>query len=124
MMPILRRTKLVDKLAKVTAEQRQIKAMALLEVEEAKQQLALLQAKLQRWYKLHGTISSLLAQTRRDSPHMKGLAAESRQEVDRNIAALREVMDLDAVLALDDQLREAAERVVAAEAERKRLGFS
>lgn len=106
------------------AEQRQIRAMALLEVEEAKQQLALLQAKVQRWCKLHGKISQLLAQARREDAHLRRVVVESRQDVDRNIDALREVMDIDAVLNLDDQLREAADRVQQAEAERKRLGFS
>lgn len=105
-------------------EQRTIRAMALLEVEEAKQHLALLQAKATQWSKLYAKVGALLSRMVRADAHFRDLAEQARPEAERAAAELQEVLNLNAVLQLDDDIAAAVARLEQAETTRKRLGFS
>ena len=104
-------------------EQRTIRAMALLEVEEARRDLALLQAKAGSWYRLHEKVSQLLSRIRRTELPLERAAAESRAAVLSNKEEIENVLDLDAILALDDALIAAVSRLNTAMQNKKSLGF-
>ena len=107
------------------AEQKQIRAMALLEVEEAKAALALLRSKANRWKAAHDLVSKVLSHAKRE---LATLVVEPDCKVERwNLEnatpPFGEAMNVNAVLALDDELKAAYLRVKNAEAEKKALGF-
>jgi hypothetical protein len=105
-------------------EKRAIRANALLEYEDAKAELALLTIKAAQWEKLHEKVHFLLARMRRDSAHLEAAATEILVEISNKRAALSEVMNLDAVLALDTELQKAVGRLKKAETAKKALGFN
>ena len=107
------------------AEQKQIKAMALLEAEEAKAALALLRSKANRWIEAHDLTSKMLGHAKRDlatlvvDPECKMV----RRDLEDAAPSFGGAMSIDAILALDDELKAADLRVKKAEAEKKALGF-
>lgn len=105
-------------------EKREIQGAALLEVEDAKADLALLRAKLQRWYLLQEKICHLLARGKRDGAHLESAAKEARADILKNLPAVTEVMNIDAVLSLDAEVEAAVERLKKAEAAKRDLGFA
>ena len=107
------------------AEQKQIKAMALLEAEEAKAALALLRSKANRWIAAHELVSKMLGHSKRE---LATLVVDPDCKIERwnleNAApSFGEAMNVNAVLALDDELKTAALRVKKAEDDKKALGF-
>jgi len=107
------------------AEKKQLKAMALLEAEEAKAALALLRSKANRWIEYHDLVSKMLSHAKRElvtlviDPDCR----TERRNVEDAISSFGEAMNIEAVLALDDELKIADLRVKRADAEKKALGF-
>lgn len=104
-------------------EKRRIRAEALLEFEEAKAQLALLRAKAAGWQRLYAEVVSLLGVAAREFGHQETSAIQKRAEVERDAAALREVLGVDGVLALDTEIAGALARLKRAAQTKKDLGF-
>lgn len=107
-------------------EQRQIKAMVLLEAEEAKAALALLRSKADQWRASHELVSKMLALAKREpvtsviDPDCKTV----RWDLENTAVSFGEAMNVNAVLALDDALKAAFARLENAKARKKELGFS
>jgi len=107
-------------------EQRQIKAMVLLEAEEAKAALALLRAKADQWIALHELVSKMLGHAKRNlatlmlDPDCK----TERLNLEKAAPSFSKAMNIDAVLALDDDLKAAYTRVKNAEVRKMELGFN
>ena len=104
-------------------EKRNIRAMALLEVEEARAHLALLQAKLGNWQKLQEKVYHLLARGRRWDAHMESVAKEARRDVLLHKEEIAQVMDLEAILRLDEEVLQAVDGLSIAIKNKKALGF-
>lgn len=105
------------------SEKRQLRAMALLEVAEAQEHLALLRVKAERWSMLAQGVCHLLARSKRDGAAMEAAAAEQRSRVERDREETVAMLDLDAVLALDTELSDAVDRLKAAIKQRDSLGL-
>jgi hypothetical protein len=105
-------------------EKRAIRAAALLEFEEAKDDLALLRAKAEQWRKRVEKVQHLLTRMRRDDAGMERAAVETRMELAAHLPATVEAMNIEAVFALDGELQTAVQRLKKAEAAKKALGFN
>jgi len=107
------------------AEQKQIKAMVLLEAEEARASLALLRSKANQWIAAHNLASNMLAHAKRElvtlviDPDCK----VERWNLENAAPPFGEAMNVNAILALDDELKAAAVRLKKAEDDKKALGF-
>lgn len=104
-------------------EQRRIRGEVLLEVEEARTHLALLRAKASSWYRAHEKVSHLLARMHRESAHFQAAATQALEAILRDRNTVAEVLNLDAILALDAELAAAVERLARAEARKRELGY-
>lgn len=108
------------------AERKQIEGMALLEVEEAKRALAILRAKADQWSGFHDQVSRMLGHAKRRSvtllldPDCK----VERWNLENAAPTFGDAMNIGAILALDDELKAACERLKKAEETKKELGFS
>jgi hypothetical protein len=105
-------------------EERDIKAMALLEREEARASLAVLRAKAERYRRLYGMATALIARAAREGAQMESLAREARQQIEQNASDLETILSMDALLQLDDELAEGAERLRVAVEQCRALGFN
>jgi hypothetical protein len=107
------------------SEEKQIRAMALLEAEEAKAALALLRSKANRWIAFHDLVARALSLSKREpvtaivDPDCQNI----RRELENAIPSCGEAMNVSAIFALDDEMKAACLRVQKAEAEKKALGF-
>jgi hypothetical protein len=104
-------------------EKRATRAAALLEYEEARAELALLRAKARQWHSLHSNLSFFLERMRRDEAVAKGVAENMRSKILKDREALAPALDLDAILALDQEITKTIARLDLATAEKKALGF-
>jgi hypothetical protein len=102
-------------------EKRAIKGAVLLELEEAKDALALLRAKAEQWYQAHQKVTHLLARMKRDSAQLESAARDARMEIASNSRTISIVMNLDSVLALDSELEAAVGRLQKAEDAKRQL---
>jgi hypothetical protein len=107
-------------------EKRQIRAMVLLEAEEAKAALALLRAKADQWIDAHDLVSKMLSHAKRE---LVTLVVDSDCKVERwnlenAVPSFGEAMKINAVLALDDELKAACIRLNNANARKRGLGFN
>ena len=107
-------------------EQRKVKAMALLEVEEAKAALAVLRAKANQWAASHDLASRMLSCAMRtpagqlvDPGNKTG-----RWDFEQATSSFGDAMKVEAILALDDELNAAFVRLKRAEECKKDLGFA
>ena len=105
-------------------EKKAIKMAALYEFEDAKDALALIRAKAAQWQHLHEKVLHLLVRGRRDSAHLESAAKDAKAAVLAQLPAIKEVMDINAVLALDAELEAAVSRLKKAEQSKKELGFT
>lgn len=107
-------------------EKRQIKAMVLLEAEEAKAALAILRAKADQWINSHALVSKMLGHAKRElvtlviDPDCK----VERWNLENAAPSFGEAMNVNAVLALDAELKAAYIRLDNANARKKGLGFN
>ena len=107
------------------AEQKQIEARVLWEAEDAKRALARLRSKASQWIAAHELASKVLSHAKRElatlviDPECKN----ERWELEKAAPSFGEAMNVNAILALDDELKAAHLRVKKAEAEKKALGF-
>ena len=83
----------------------------LLELEEAKEALALLRAKADQWHRALERVSTLLSRMKRDCLHGEATVAEARAAVMAERTALSSAVDLNAVLELDQSLEAATARL-------------
>jgi len=82
-------------------EKRAIKGAVLLEVEEAKEALALLRAKAEQWRRAHEKVSNLLVKMKRDDAYLESGAPEARQEIANHSGAIAAAMDLKRLIHTD-----------------------
>jgi hypothetical protein len=107
-------------------ERRNIRAMALLEVEDAKAELAILRVKAGQWMAAHERASKMLAAAMRNpatqliDPGNK----TGRWDFEQAIPSFGDAMKVEAILALDDELNAAFVRLKRAEECKKDLGFA
>lgn len=94
-------------------EKRKIRAAALLEVAEAQEHLALLEAKMAQWNSIHRKLANLsgLAKGTRHC----GTGELARQQLVECRGELPTATDLDALFGLDREITEAIERLAHAE---------
>ena len=104
-------------------DERNLKALALLECEEARQQLALLRAKADQMRKCYEEAARMLAIAKRDQAHREDAAAIARAALQERRHFLGTPFNLDDVFALDNELCAAAERLRDAQQRRKELGL-
>ena len=104
-------------------EKRNITMTALYEYEEAKQHLALLRVKGARLAKLAEMTFYLLARGRRDTGHLETVSSEARDLYLKHHAEIEQEITTAAVLAFDDSMLAAIERLKAAESAKKSLGY-
>jgi hypothetical protein len=107
-------------------EKRQIRAMALLEAEDAKAALALLRSKADQWIASHDLVSKMLGHAKRRSATLI-VDPESKIErlnLESAAPSFGEAMNIQAIFALDDDLKTAALRLKSSEIRKKVLGFS
>lgn len=104
-------------------EKRRIKADALLEHEEAKQELGMLRAKAAKWHRALQSISILLDHGARSDQYLKTKAIEARMALGADQAGIGSMVDPTAVLALDAEIEAAVVRVRKAEDAKKQAGF-
>jgi hypothetical protein len=106
-------------------EQRNIKAMALLEAEEAKAELALLRAKADQWIAYHDLVSRMLGHAKR-TPAVQVVDLDNQIErlnLEQYAPSFGDAMNINAILALDDELKSALLRSKKADDRKKDLGF-
>jgi len=82
----------------VKSEKRKLRGEALLAVEDAKEQLALLRVKAASWARLFENVHYLLVRMNRDSSVMQDAAVRTRRDVEARLSETVEAMDLQAVL--------------------------
>ncbi len=99
--------------------------MVLLEAEEAKVSLALLRSKASQWVAAHELASKMLVHAKRElvTLLLDPDGSSVRWELEKAAPSFGEAMSINAMLALDDELKTADLRVKKSEAEKKALGF-
>jgi hypothetical protein len=105
-------------------EKLRIKSEVLIEFEDAKAELTLLQIKAANWNVYHQQVSLLLNVSNGDATGNFTSRGEIRATLERNSARVSASMDLNAVLALDSALEAAAQRLARAQAAKRDLHFS
>lgn len=105
-------------------EKRAIRGAALLEAEDAKDELALLRAKSVQWCRAHSHVEQLLVKMGREDSNPMSDPAADRAAIEKNMFLYTDTMTIQAVLALDKELERAVTRLENAEAAKKSLGFA
>jgi hypothetical protein len=96
-------------------EKRKIKADALLERQEASEHLGLLEAKMAARNRLHHKLAQFSGRQRSQEKNLHAVIRAARLDLQSLQEEIAEACDIDGLLALDDELVAANERLEQAE---------